>query len=66
MDMRNGGGVECSGTWQLDTQNSGSVTFACSDGRSGSAELLESGASGTMKGMLGGKPFAGTFERSPL
>jgi hypothetical protein len=66
MDMRNSSGVECSGTWQLDSQRSGSASFTCNDGRTGTAELSASDASGTMKGMLGGKPFAGTFERSPL
>ncbi len=66
LDMRNGSGVECDGIWQLDSQSSGSLTFTCSDGRSGTAELSAGDASGIMKGMLGGKPFAGTFERSPL
>lgn len=66
LDMRNSSGVECNGTWQLDPQSSGSATFTCSDGRTGTAELAAGDASGTMKGMLGGKPFAGTFERSPL
>lgn len=66
MDMRNDSGVECNGIWQLDAQSSGSATFTCSDGRSGSAELSAGDASGTMRGMLDGKPFSGTFERSPL
>ena len=66
LELRNGSGVECNGTWQLDSQRSGSATFTCSDGRSGTAELAAGETSGTMKGMLGGKPFAATFERSPL
>lgn len=66
MDMRNDSGVECNGIWQLDSQNSGSVSFTCSDGRSGTAELTAVEVSGSMKGMLDGKPFAGTFERPPL
>lgn len=66
MDMRNDSGVACSGTWLLASRNSGSVSFTCSDGRSGTAELTAVEASGTMKGMLDGKPFAGTFERPPL
>ncbi len=67
MDMRNISGVECNGIWQLDSQSSGSASFTCSDGRTGTAELSANDATaGTMKGMLGGKPFAGTFERSPL
>lgn len=66
LDMRNSGGTECSGTWHIDPQRSGSATLTCSDGRTGTAELLGSDGGGTMKGMLGGKPFTGTFERSPL
>lgn len=67
MDIRNSGGVECSGIWQLDSQSSGSASFTCNDGRTGTAELSANDATaGTMKGMLGGKPFVGTFERSPL
>lgn len=65
MDMRNDSGVECSGTWLFDAQNSGSASFSCSDGRSGTVELTAADASGTMRGMLDGKPFAGTFERPP-
>lgn len=66
VDMRNGGGVECNGIWQLDSQSSGSASSRCSDGRTGTAELSARDAAGTMKGMLGGRPFAGTFERLPL
>lgn len=62
MEMRNERGVECSGIWLFDVQSSGSASFTCSDGRSGTAELT----AGTMKGMLDGKPFIGTFERSPF
>ena len=65
LEMRNGTGVECSGIWQLDAQRSGSASFTCNDGRSGTAELSPGDTAGTTKGMLGGKPFAGTFERSP-
>jgi hypothetical protein len=67
IDMRNSSGVECNGIWQLDSQSSGSASFTCTDGRTGTAELsVGDAAAGTMRGMLGGKPFAGTFERSPL
>lgn len=67
IDMRNSSGVECNGIWQLDSQSSGSASFTCTDGRTGTAELSVGDAgAGRMKGMLGGKPFAGTFERSPL
>lgn len=66
MEMRNDNGVECNGIWHLDPQSSGSASFTCTDGRTGTAELSPHDAAGTMKGMLGGKPFAGTFERSPL
>lgn len=65
LDMRNGSGVECNGIWQLDQQGTGSVSLSCSDGRTGTAELSAGETVGTMKGMLGGKPFAGTFQRSP-
>lgn len=66
IDMRNGSGVVCRGMWQLDSQNAGSASFTCADGRSGTAELSAVEVSGTMKGMLGGKPFTGIFERLPL
>lgn len=66
MDMRNDKGVECSGIWQFTSQSSGSASFSCSDGRSGTVELTAVDASGTMRGMLDGKPFAGTFEHPPL
>lgn len=62
IEMRNETGVECNGTWLFDAQNSGSASFTCSDGRSGTAELT----AGAIKGMLDGKPFIGTFERSPI
>lgn len=62
LELRNERGVECNGTWLFDAQNSGSASFSCSDGRSGTAEMT----AGTMKGMLDGKLFIGTFERSPL
>ena len=67
MNMSNGSDVACDGIWQLDSQRLGSLTFSCTDGRTGTAELaVGDAAAGTMKGMLGGKPFAGTFETSPL
>lgn len=67
IDMRTSSGVECNGIWQLDSHRSGSTSFTCTDGRTGTAELsVGDAAAGTMKGMLGGKPFAGSFERSPL
>jgi hypothetical protein len=65
MSMRNESGVECSGTWLFDAQNSGSASFTCSDGRSGTVELSAADATGTVRGMLDGKPFLGTFERPP-
>ena len=66
MDMRNDRGVECSGIWQFISQSSGSASFSCSDGRSGTVELTAVDDSRTMRGMLDGKPFAGTFEHPPL
>lgn len=65
-EMRTGTGVDCSGMWQVDPDRAGSATFTCSDGRTGSVELSSGDAAGTMRGMLGGKPFTGSFERSPL
>ena len=65
IDMRSSSGVECNGAWQFNSQGSGSASFTCADGRIGTAELAAGdAAAGTMKGMLGGKPFAGTFERA--
>lgn len=55
-------GAVCEGRWHLDAEHTGSAVLTCSDGRTGTAELSAGQASGTMKGMLGGKPFAGTFE----
>ena len=55
-------GAVCEGRWHLDAEHTGSAVLTCSDGRTGTAELSAQQASGTMKGMLGGKPFAGTFE----
>lgn len=66
IDMRNSSGVECSGIWHMDPQGTGSVSLNCSDGRTGTAELTADDAAGTMKGLLGDKPFSGTFQRSPL
>lgn len=54
IDMRNSSGVECNGIWQLDSQRSGSASFTCTDGRTGTAELsVGDAAAGTMKGVLG-------------
>jgi len=55
-------GAVCEGQWQLDEQSTGSVVFVCTDGRTGTAELVAHDGAGTMKGMLGGLPFKGTFE----
>lgn len=54
-------GVSCEGRWHLDDDQTGSAVMTCSDGRTGTAELSVLQASGTMRGMLGGKPFKGTF-----
>ncbi len=59
-------GALCEGRWALDEDHAGSMALTCADGRTGTAELMpgrETG--GMMKGMLGGKPFAGTYD-SPV
>lgn len=66
LEIRNNGGVSCTGIWQLDQDHAGSMSVTCSDGRTGTTELSAGDSVGTMKGMLGGKPFAGTFERPLL
>lgn len=55
-------GAICEGRWHLDEDHTGSMVFTCRDGRTGTAELSGRQADGTMKGMLGGKPFKGAFE----
>lgn len=54
-------GVNCNGRWYLDEDQTGSAVITCSDGRTGTAELSVQQANGSMTGMLGGKPFKGTF-----
>lgn len=60
--LRSDKGVSCEGRWYLDEDQTGSAVVNCSDGRTGTAELSARQANGTMKGMLGGKPFSGTFQ----
>ncbi len=55
-------GSACEGRWHLDEEYTGSASMTCSDGRTGTVELSVQSESGTMKGMLGGKPFKGTFQ----
>lgn len=66
LEIRNAGGVACHGTWQLAPDSRGAAFMTCSDGRTGTAGLSLLSAPGTMTGMLGGKPFKGTVERSPF
>ena len=66
LEIRNASGVVCTGTWQFDTDQRGSATLSCSDGRTGSAELSSLEVPGKMSGMLGGKLFRGTYERLPI
>jgi len=66
LEIRNTAGVSCRGIWQLDQDHAGSMSVTCSDGRTGTTELSAGDSLGTMKGMLGGKPFAGTFEKPAL
>lgn len=55
-------GATCDGRWHLDDDYSGSAVLTCSDGRTGTAELTVEPTVGSMKGMLGGKLFKGTFQ----
>jgi hypothetical protein len=66
LEMRNADGVTCTGSWQLDTDLRGAAFLMCSDGRTGTAELSSLETPGKMRGMLGGRPFKGTYERSPF
>lgn len=65
LEMRNGDGISCDGTWQIDPDRRGATFLRCSDGRTGTAELSAEGSGGVMKGMLGGQRFRGTVERLP-
>lgn len=58
-------GIACEGRWHLDEDHTGSAVMTCNDGRTGTMELAVEPVRGTMKGMLGGKPFKGTF-RDPM
>ena len=60
--LRSDKGASCEGRWTLAADQTGSAVVVCSDGRTGTAELSAQEANGTMKGMLGGKPFKGTFQ----
>jgi hypothetical protein len=60
--LRSDKGASCEGRWHLDEDQTGSAVMTCSDGRTGTAELSARQANGTMKGMLGGQPFSGTFQ----
>ena len=60
--LNNDRGTACEGRWHLDEEYTGSASMTCSDGRTGTVELSVQSESGTMKGMLGGKPFKGTFQ----
>ena len=61
-ELRSDKGATCDGRWTLDQDRSGSAIVTCDDGRIGTAELSTRETPGTMKGMLGGKLFKGTFE----
>jgi hypothetical protein len=65
--LRSDKGTNCEGRWQLDEDQTGedqtgSAVLICSDGRTGTAQLSARQPAGTMKGMLGGKPFSGRFQ----
>lgn len=59
-------GAACDGRWQLDADRAGSIVITCDDGRTGTAELSVRETPGTMRGMLGGKLFKGTFDDPAL
>ncbi len=59
-------GAVCDGRWQLDADRLGSIVVVCEDGRTGTAELSARETPGTMRGMLGGKLFKGTFDDPTL
>jgi hypothetical protein len=61
-ELRSDKGAACDGRWQLDQDRTGSAIVTCDDGRTGTTELSARETPGTMKGMLGGKLFNGTFE----
>ena len=56
--LRSYKGPSCEGRWNLDEDQTGSAVMTCSDGRTGTAEI----SNRIMRGMLGGKPFSGTFQ----
>lgn len=60
--LRSDKGAVCEGQSQLDDRSTGSAVIVCTDGRTGTAELATHAGVETMKGMLGGLPFKGTFE----
>jgi hypothetical protein len=64
-ELRSDRGVVCEGRWQIDDDGAGATFLTCDDGRTGTAELSTRSVPGVVRGMLGGKPFTGTFERPP-
>ncbi|MFZ5781814.1 MAG: hypothetical protein ACOY4R_16605 [Pseudomonadota bacterium] len=64
-ELRSDRGAVCAGRWQLDDDGAGATFLTCDDGRTGTAELSTRSVPATVRGMLGGKPFIGTFERPP-
>ncbi|MBN9514786.1 MAG: hypothetical protein J0H97_15375 [Alphaproteobacteria bacterium] len=66
LSLRGDKGVACDGRWQLDEDRAGAVFITCDDGRTGTAELSTNETPGTMRGMLGGKLFKGTFDDPTL
>lgn len=64
--LRGDRGVACDGRWQLDADRAGAAFITCDDGRTGTAELSVRETPGTMRGMLGGKFFKGSFDNPSL
>ena len=64
--LRGDKGAACDGRWQLDADRAGAAFITCDDGRTGTAELSVREAPGSMRGMLGGKFFKGSFDNPSL
>lgn len=61
LTLKTTAGVECSGPFVYKTQREASGTLQCSDGRTGTFDLVSTGTRGSGKGVLGGRPFTITL-----
>ena len=57
LTLRTNKGVTCTGDFVHKSQNKGSGTVTCEDGRLGSFEFVTAGFSGTGAGMIGNEHF---------